>query len=498
MNRLSGIDITIVLCYLAGIMLLGIWLGRRQKTEQDYFLAGRKLRWWMVGPSLVVSDIGALELMGVSGGAYVFGFALANLDWLACIFPMVLAAFLFIPLFWRTRIYTIPEYIGRRYNDAVRTLVALIWGCFMVANLGIFLWVSTQALHHLTGLSVSHAMLITAVVVGVYTFYGGLRAVVVTDTIQYVILVIGSIVILAIAWLKVGGLEGMHAAIDTSTPERAHYFNTILPVDSPSGYAWPAVLFGLMLVLGPAYWGGNQAIVQRCLGTGSERDAKKSVLFGALLKSIIPFVIVLPGMFGLVLYPGLEKGDEIYPTMLGDLLPVGLAGIVFAAFLAALMSSVDSYLNSASTLWTMDIYKRYIRPGASHEDLFRTGKVLTLVFIFIAILLAPLTDKFEGVFNAFVTLLSIFQGPTFAILLLGVIWKRANSVGAVAGLVVGVTVSSTLSYLGDAVFDAAEPGFYVAWWSFASSMIATISFSLVTRPRPYHEIRELMFRKTGE
>ena len=176
MQRLSDIDITIVLAYLIGVLILGYFLGKNQKTDQDYFLGGRKLKWWMVGPSLVVSDIGALELMGVSGAAYVYGFSLANLDWLACLFPMVLAAFLFIPLFWKTGIYTIPEYIGRRYHHGVRTLVALIWGCFMVANLGIFLWVSAKALNILVGWPIQTSTLVTAAVVGTYTFFGGLKA----------------------------------------------------------------------------------------------------------------------------------------------------------------------------------------------------------------------------------------------------------------------------------------------------------------------------------
>lgn len=493
MQRLSPIDISIVLLYLIAVTLLGCWLGRNQKTEGDYFLGGRKLKWWMVGPSLVVSDIGALELMGVSGAAYRFGFALANLDWMACIFPMVIAAFLFIPIYWRTGVYTIPEYLGRRYNDTVRTIVAIFWGCFMVANLGIFLWVSAKALNILVGWPMQMSILVTAVVVGIYTFFGGLRAVVVTDTIQCAILFVGSLLILSIAWMKVGGLEGMFAAIDTSTPETSHYFNTILPVDSPSGYGWPAVLFGLTFVLGPAYWCGNQAIVQRCLATGSVRDAQKSVLFGAGLKTLIPFVIVLPGMLGLALHPGLTNPDDIYPTMLHELLPPGVLGIVFAAFLAALMSSVDSYLNSAATLWTMDIYKRFLRPDASHEQLFRVGRILTLTFIALAVLLAPLTDRFEGVFNAFLTLLALFQGPTFAILLIGVLWKGATSRGAIAGLAVGVATSFLWNFLGDDLFSAAEPSFYIAWWSFLASVVAVAIGSLLDRPKPIEEIQDLLF-----
>ena len=504
MKRLSDIDIAIILIYLVGILILGFFLGRRQKTDEDYFLGGRKLKWWMVGISLVVSDIGALELMGVSGMTYIYGFSTANYDWMACILPMVIAAFVFIPFFWRAHIYTIPEYLGRRYNAGVRTLVALIWGCFMVANLGIFLYVVAKALKVLVGWDdtviiggweFNVSIWVTAFVVGTYTFCGGLRAVVFTDVIQYIVLVLGSIFILGLSWFKVGGHEGLVAAIDTSTPEREYFFNTILPVDSPAPLTWPAVLFGLVFVLGPAYWTGNQAIVQRCLGTGSERDAKKSVIFGAFLKSTIPFIIAVPGLLGLALFPGLEDGDDIYPTMVNELLPAGVAGLVFAGFLAALMSSVDSYLNSAATLWTMDIYHKYVHRDADHVHLFRVGKLLTIVFIILAAFLAPITEKFPGIFSAFITLLSIFQGPTFALIFLGMLWKRANGIGGVCGLIVGVATSSTLTLIADAVFTNPDPSLYVAWWAFVAAVSTTVVVSLLTPPKPIDQIKDLMFRR---
>jgi len=243
--------------------------------------------------------------------------------------------------------------------------------------------------------------------------------------------------------------------------------------------SWSAVLFGLAFVLSPAYWIGNQAIVQRNLGTASERDAKKSVLFGAFLKLSIPLLIVVPGLIGFALFPNLEKGDDVFPRMLQALLPPGLAGLVFSGFLAALMSSADSYLNSASTLWTMDIYKRYIKKDASHEHLFKVGKFLTAFFIILAILLAPLTAKFPGIFSAFIMLLSIFQGPTFAILLLGMIWKRANGAGAMAGLLTGVATSSLLFWISDGIFLVADCSLYVAWWSFVVGIVVTIIISLL-------------------
>lgn len=498
MKRLANIDIGIILFYLAGLLVVGYLIGRKQKTDKDYFLGGRKLKWWMVGISMVVSDIGALELVGVAGLAYTVGLSVGNFDWIGCIPAMILAGFVFIPLYWKSGVFTVPEYLGRRYNDAVRTLVAILWGTFMIANLGIFLYTAGKTMNLLFGWPVMVGIVVTGFIVGSYTFLGGLKAVVFMDTIQYFVLVFGSILILIVGFVKVGGIDGLVSKVaEVGGPGRENFFNLIVPADTTHPFSWSAVLFGLAFVLSPAYWIGNQAIVQRNLGTASQRDAKKSVLFGAFLKLSIPILIVVPGLIGFALFSDLENGDDIYPTMLRSLLPPGIAGLVFAGFLAALMSSADSYLNSASTVWTMDVYKKYIKKDASHEHLFKVGRILTVAFIILAIFMAPLTDKFRGVFTAMQTLLSIFQGPTFAILLLGMIWKRANAPGAIAGLIVGVATSSMLFWIKGGIFKADDPFLYIAWWSFVTGVAATIIVSLLTTPKPVEELKDLTYTGKG-
>lgn len=205
--------------------------------------------------------------------------------------------------------------------------------------------------------------------------------------------------------------------------------------------------------------------------------------------------MVVPGIIGFILYPKLKSGDDVYATMLCNLLPKGVFGIVFTGFLAAFMSTVDSYLNSAATLWTMDIYKRYIKKEATPRHLMVVGKILTVIFIVLAAYLAPMTTKFSGIFNALQTLLSIFQGPTLAILLLGMVWKRANSPGAIAGLVVGVLTSSTLFWVQADIFQAGDPYLYIAWWSFLMAVVVTVVVSLCTRAQLEEKIKNLMFSK---
>ena len=491
-GRLATIDVIIVAVYLVGITILGSWIGRFIKTDEDFFLGGRNLPWWAIGMSMVVSDIGALELVGVAGMAYTYGIAVANFDWIGCIPAMVVAAFIFIPYYWRAKVFTVPEFLGRRYNQFVRSLVALIWGVFFLFMLGIFFYTAALTMNILCGWPINFSIILIATAVGIYTFFGGLSAVVFLDSIQCVILFIGSFIILGIAMFKVGGYSQL---VDTVTAmgDKGQHFNLLVTPDTPTPFGWACVLFGLAFVLSPAYWLGNQAIVQRNLAARSEYEAKKSVLWGAFLKLFIPIILVGPGIAGVALHPGLEKGDDIFPTLIHDLLPPGLVGIVFAAFLAALISSVDSYLNSASTLWTKDIYQKFIKPDKSQRHYMIVGRVLTLVFVVTGVFLAPITEKFPHIFGYMQTMLSIFQGPLLSIIILGLLWRRANGKGAIAGLCLGVATSSTLFAIQDKLFTAPEPFLYIAWWAFLAGLVTTVVVSLLTKPEPPEKIEGLIY-----
>jgi SSS family solute:Na+ symporter len=250
---------------------------------------------------------------------------------------------------------------------------------------------------------------------------------------------------------------------------------------------------GLTVVLATAYWIGNQAIIQRTLGAKSEWDAKAGMLWGAVLKVFIPVFIVFPGLIALAKFPGLNNADEALPRLIKAILPPGLMGLVFAAFFAALMSSVDSYLNSAATLWTKDIYQRFIRKSAPDTHYLAVGRVLTLAFIVFAVGFAPVTDKFPGIYVAMQTLLSFFQGPTLAILLLGMLWRGTTQWGGLAGLISGVAVSAALFAMKKAIFICENPFLYIAWWSFIGSLVTTTVVSLFTRPYSTEKLHGLVY-----
>ncbi len=541
-GKLAGLDYLVLVVYLGGTLALGLYLGRRIHTGKDYFLAGRSLPWWVIGMSLVASDIGGTDIIGVGGAAYSFGMAVGNFEWIGCIPAMIIGAFVFIPFFWRSGVYTIPEFMERRYNAAVRAALALCWLGFMACNLGIMLFASAKMMNGLLGIDLLEAqsqtlayIVLTAALVGVYTYAGGLAAVVYTDTIQCVVMIGGCLLVVVMGINDFGGIGPLRDAVRKNEarhreariaeleaaqsddaelkilksvdPERIEHTELILPVDTRSPFPWPGILIGLGMVLSPAYWFGNQAIVQRSLGAESEFAAKASYVWGALLKNLIPIIIAVPGVIAFARYPELQDADTAFPVLVAELLPMGLRGLFLAAFLAALMSSVDSYLNSAATIVTNDFYKRFFNPDVSDERVLSVGRVVTVLLIIWAVGFAVVVSRMEGsgIYAIFQTLMAFFQGPALAILLCGVLWKRATGIGAFVGFVSGVAFSVTLFALNQEsvysaigtqpLFQIAEPFLYFSVWAFLVSLTLVVVVSLCTKPEPDEKIAGLVYHR---
>ena len=261
---LDPIDAALVVLYFVVIAVIGLWLSRGVKTGKDLFLGGRTLPWWAVGTSLVVSDIGAKDMVGLADDGYRYGMVMMNFDFIGCIFPVLVAAFLFMPYLWLAGVYTIPEYLGRRYNRTVRTLFAAIWGTSMVAMLATIFVSAGTMFEHLLGWNFYLSIGVLTLVVGVYTTLGGLKAVVFTDFVSCIVLIVGATLICIVGMIEVGGWNELQRRV-AELPGTEHHFQLILPADAPR-FSWPSVLLGLGFVAGPAYWIGNQAIVQRTLG----------------------------------------------------------------------------------------------------------------------------------------------------------------------------------------------------------------------------------------
>ncbi len=528
-NLLTWPDYVVIGLYLLGTIALGVAIGRHIKTSQDFFLGGRQLPWWAIGMSLVATDIGGTDIIGVGGAAYNYGLAVANFEWIGCVPAMILGAFIFIPFFHRAGVYTVPEFLELRYNGGVRAVLAICWLLFMACNLGIMLLASGKMMSAVFGWNEAACILVTALLVGFYTFAGGLAAVVYTDMIQCTVMILGCLTILLLGLIEVGGISELRgrladaearkvaaiaqgdtpdydaaAEIATATNERT---SLILPVDTQSPFPWPGIYFGLALILSPAYWIGNQAIVQRSLGARSAFEAKASYIWGALLKNVIPLIVAIPGLIAVALLPDLEDGDAAIPSLVGVLLPVGARGLFVAAFLAALMSSVDSYLNSAATILTNDLYKRFLNQQVTDKQLLTIGRMTTLGLVVWAVVFAfllTLMSEQSGIYAIFQTLMSFFQGPAFAVLLIGIFWRRASGNAALVALLCGIATAISLYALNQPaiyeglgwqpLFKIQEPFLYFSIWAFLVTAVVLVVGSQFSGPIPREKLQYVYTR----
>lgn len=428
--NLSGWDTAIIVLYFLFILWKGIRLSSQHESAEDFFLAGRNIAWPLVGVSLFASNISSTTLVGLAGAAYSSGISVFNYEWMASII-LVFFIFFMLPQVLRSGVYTLPEFLEKRYDGRIRTYFSILTLFLnIVVDTAGSLFAGALLLKLVfPGLDTITVVVGLTVAAGLYTAAGGLRAVIYTDLFQTIILLIGAIVIMVTAYLKVGGWSAITSAVN---PEM---LSLIRPHSDP-GVPWTGLITGVPL-LGFYFWCTNQFMAQRFLSARNLDHARRGALFAGLLKLPVLFLMVLPGTAAILLFPHLPKADLVYPTLMFELLPAGLLGLVLAGFLAALMSQIDSTLNSASTLVTMDfVYKKY--PQMNSRQLMKTGRIVTLIFMVVSALWAPQIDRFGGLFAYLQSVLSYTVPPVMASYLLGLFWKRANARGAFVSLIGGL------------------------------------------------------------
>ncbi len=426
---LEAIDIGLILLYLLVVVLIGVHYARRHSGTADYFLAGRKLGWVVVGLSLFASNISSTTLVGLSGSAYATGISISNYEWMASIILVFFAVFV-IPYYLSARIYTIPEFLELRFRRACRTYFSglTIIGNVFIDTAGTLFAGALVVSHFFPGVELWQSGIVLAVIAGIYTAAGGLAAVVYTDAIQAVILIVGSIAITLLGLRAVGSWDQVVAA---TPPEM---LSMIRPLDDPT-MPWLGTLIGVP-ILGFYFWCTNQFIVQRVLGARDVHQARWGALFAGLLKLPVLFIMVFPGLMARQLFPALERPDLVFPALVNELLPLGLRGIVLAGLLAAIMSSIDSTLNSASTLVTMDFVKHRWSKIAD-ERLTVIGRIVTITFMVISAAWVPIVARATTLFEYLQSSLAYLFPPVVAVFLLGLFWKRTSGTGALIGLVAG-------------------------------------------------------------
>ncbi len=459
--ELNWIDLTVFLGFMITVTAVSLYAGRKEQTSEDYFLAGRKLTWWLIGFSLIASNISTEHFVGMSGAAFGrIGLAIASYEWMAAI-TLVLVGWWLLPKFLKAGIYTMPEFLEYRYDSTTRAIMATyIMTAYIIVLLAVVLYsgaVAFNAIFDIPSLLVTKFDLTPqraefwanivgiwciGIIAGTYTVYGGLKAVVWSDLIQGGALLLGGAIV-TILGLRLIGDGSFFAGWRSFAAVNSEKLHMVLPWNDPE-IPWVAVFIGGLWIPNTFYWGLNQFITQRTLGAKSLAEGQKGIMFAAAIKLVIPFIIVIPGIMALQLYGdeimklGGNVGDKAYPYMISRILPPHLRGVMFAALCGAVMSTFNSGLNSTSTIFTIDIYRKYINKTASQHRQVTIGRITTAVVVVIACLWAPMVGQFKGVFTYIQEIWGFITPGIVAAFVVGLIVKKAPPTAAKGALLLGV------------------------------------------------------------
>jgi len=462
--NISNVDFSILIIYAITILSIGLYVSRtkkgKEKNSSDYFLASKSLPWWAIGASLIAANISAEQFIGMSGSGFAIGLAIASYEFMAALTLIIVGKY-FLPIFIKKGIYTIPEFLEKRYNANVKSVLAVFWiFLFVFVNLTSVLYLGGTALDTIIGNGDGALVLNSVIGLGLfaaaYSLWGGLSSVAWTDVIQVILLVIGGLITTVITLNHLtedGGVLNGLSYIYEKAPEK---FNMILN-STDKGYSdlpGIAVLAGGMWIANIYYWGFNQYIIQRTLAAKSLNESQKGIVFAAILKMIIPLIVVVPGIIAYVMFTenpeatqaftspdGSILNDKAYPWLISSFIPTGLKGIILAALSAAIVSSLASMLNSTSTIFTLDIYKSIFNKTASEKNLVTVGRVSGLIALIIAIIIAPILGNIDQAFQFIQEWTGVVSPGILAIFMLGLFWNKTSAKAAVIGALCSIPIA---------------------------------------------------------
>jgi SSS family solute:Na+ symporter len=490
---IPALDVAIILAYMCGILTIGLLSVRRIKiTGNVFFLAGRSLSWPFVGAALFASNISTIHLVGLTASGYNEGLVWGNFEWMAS-YTLILLSLVFAPFYFRTRIATLPEFLERRYSPASRSFLAfmaIVAAVFI--HIGMSLYAGAAVFHRFFGINVVTSIVIISTVVGIYTVLGGLRAVVITETVNTAILILGALLILAfsLAALPGHGIHSMDQFRAAAKPEQLSMLHT----HDSAGLSWYAVLLGYP-ILGIWYWCTDQTIVQRVLGARSSEDAQLGPLFAGFLKILPVFLLVLPGVIAYVLFHNIigSASNQTLPVLIEQLIPTGVRGVIIAAVLAALMSAVAAALNSIGTLVAVDIVAR-IKPTTSDRAQVTIGRISSVVVMLLAMLWSTQGRRYSSIFEAINAIAADLAPPITVVFLWGVLWRRGTKQASLYTLISGFAMGAIAFILDLPAFGTEKivthrwgiPFMMQAWWMFCICSVIYFVVTLLT-PAPAPE-----------
>jgi solute:Na+ symporter, SSS family len=500
-NRLAALDWLVIAAYFGLTFGVAIWATMRERasrgTSTDYFLAGRDAGWFLVGGSLFASNIGSEHLVGLAGTGAASGVAVAHFELLASLILLVLG-WVFVPFYLASGVFTMPEFLERRYSSGARWYLAIISIiAYVLTKISVTIAAGGIVFEALMGIDFWTGAMVVVVITGIYTVFGGLRAVLYTDLMQMFVLIGGAIAVTLVGLSALGGWGAMTRSVGPG------FMDMWKPMSDPS-FPWTGIIFGAP-ILGVWYWCTDQFIVQRVLAAKDPRHARRGTVFAGYLKLLPLFIFVIPGIVAYALSQQgrlqLAAPDQALPTLVGTLLPVGLRGLVVAGLLAALMSSLSSVFNSTSTLITIDVYKK-VRSRASERELVLIGQSSTAVLVGLGLLWIPLMKLISGQLYQYLQSVQAYISPPIAaVFLIGVLWRRVNAKGAMAALIVGFVLGMgrlvaeiSKQSLSGAVRAYADINFlHFAVLLFVVCSVILVVVSLVTPPPPLEKVVGLTF-----
>lgn len=467
MNKLQIADYIVFFIYFIAVSVYGYYIYRRKKaatsSSKDFFLAEGSLTWWAIGASLIASNISAEHFIGMSGSGFMLGLAISTYEWMAAA-TLILVAVFMIPIYLKNKIYTMPQFLSKRYNDKVSTIMAAFWLLvYVFVNLTSIIYLGSLAISSISSISFGWCIAGLSLFSIIVTL-GGMKVIGYTDVVQVIVLIIGGLVTtyLALSLLadKFGFDGDILKGLGVLRKEAPSHFHMIFEKGHKYYDELPgiSVLIGGMLINNLAYWGCNQYIVQRALGADL-KTARKGILFAAFLKLLIPVIAVLPGITMYVLHQngmfqkemidattGVLKPDHAYPSLM-NLLPAGLKGVAFAALTAAIVASLAGKANSISTIFSLDIYKKYFDKEASEKKLVWVGRWAVIVSMLIAAIVTPALKSLDQAYQFIQEYVGFFSPGVLAIFLLGMFWKKTTGAAALAGAIFTVPISTVLKFL---------------------------------------------------
>jgi SSS family solute:Na+ symporter len=477
---MSLLDSIIFITYGLVIVFIGIYFSRAKRGEDknstDYFLASKSLPWWLIGPSIIAANISAEQFIGMSGSGYAIGLGIATYEWLAALILIVVAKF-FLPVFVKKKIFTMPQFLSIRYDNRIKTILAVFWIIlFIFVNLTSILYLGAITLQTIFGIRLIYCIWGLAMFTLLYTTSGGLKAIATTDIIQVFFLIVGGLLTTFIALNVVSNGEGPFRGFSELISRVPEKFHMIIHKENPNFQYLPGirVIFGGIWIAGIYYFGANQYIIQKALGSKSLQEAQRGMLFSGYIKLILPIIVVVPGIIAFSLYADISKPDEAYPWLLNRFVPTGIKGLVFAALIAAIVSSLGAIINSTATIFTMDIFKNYINPNASEKSMVTTGRISGITSALIATAVAPFLGRIDQAFQFIQEYTGMISPGICAVFILGIFWRKTTSNAALWGIAVSIIASVGLKiwFSGIPFLDQMVFGFIIV-------IIFMIVFSLV-------------------